>query len=122
MTGVITTDICTIKAVFELLVYCSANMKKVLLNMERPLITMLGNISSCLMDLMEGKNRITVDISPPREQINKIVNLGRKSSSIFDHTYDDPHRAVLIKRKYCALLFLTNPISSSPVRFSLAVL
>jgi len=34
--GVMTTDICTINAVFELLVLFSASMQKMLLNMERP--------------------------------------------------------------------------------------
>jgi hypothetical protein len=104
--GVMITDICTINAVFELLVLFKASMQKILLNIERPLIPIPIMAVRLSIVLIRRGNIIMSAARPPIEKVKSIVKYGRYPSSILDHMYEEPHKIALIAIKAGALPFL----------------
>jgi len=82
--GVITMESCTINAVFEPEVLFNASMQKVLLTTETRLINIHIKTAFLLKFLRYSLNKTTVTIKPKIEQMKRIVNGGKKRSSIFN--------------------------------------
>lgn len=111
INGVNITVVCTMKAVFELPVYCSASIQKALLRIEKLLVIILGRIIFWFICFIDVLNIRAIEIKPPKEQRNKMEKRGRYDNSILYHTYDDPHNTAFMNNKKDALFFFTKPIN-----------
>ncbi len=103
ITGVITIDSCTIKAVLEPEVLFRASMQKVLLTTEARLIREQTRTAFLLKPFNCFLNNIKVAANPMAAQIKSIENGGRKPKSIFDQMYEEPQNRALSSKKNWAL-------------------